>query len=290
MSTAPAPAPSLRERFFAAILAKDLAALESALADGADPIEPWPASSRFEFQVGALFFSVRHRQAPVSSAVAVGNTAAIDILRLSVLGLGPAASAKLADQANQALFEATLDGRADCVEALLRIEGIDVDSSDIEGNTPLLHAAQKNRVDIMRMLLEKKANPWTLASDNGDSFGAMEAAFYNKAFDAARFLVRLPGGQERFEEMVGAMVDLDAHSSVWSCVRPSFAALADLVPLETARAVHQTLGERSPEGLRARVEAADLRDAVSDVSGAPDSEIEAKDSRPARSTIRPRSL
>jgi hypothetical protein len=290
MPTTPAPAPSLRERFFAAILAKDLAALEAALADGADPIEPWPASSRFEFQIGGLFFSVQHKQPPIGAAVAVDNAAAIDILRRETSKLGAGASATLAEQAVQALFEATLDGLAGCAEALLRIEGVDVDATDRAGNTPFLLATLKNRVDIMRMLLEKGAAPWALASDNGDSFDAMEAAFYNQAFDATRFLVRLPEGQERFDEMVGAMAGLDARSFVWSSVQSSFGALADLVPAETARAVHQTLGDRSPEGLRARVEAADLRDALPDASGAPGSEIEAKGARPARSSVRPRSL
>ena len=55
------------------------------------------------------------------------------------------------------IFEATQSGNIERVTELLN-EGVDVDSRYENGSTPLMFAAQNNRLDVAKFLIKKGAD------------------------------------------------------------------------------------------------------------------------------------
>lgn len=56
------------------------------------------------------------------------------------------------------LIEATLSGDAVAVEKLVDQDDVDIDYTDIRGNTALMHAARLNNTSIARILLSHGAD------------------------------------------------------------------------------------------------------------------------------------
>lgn len=141
-------------------------------------------------------------------AAASGNNDAIWILR----GRGFDINARSASD-RTALHEASSHGQNSTIEMLLKIQGIDKDLKDDNGNTPLLAAAWAGHFTSLNILLERGANPRVI---NKAGACALHATAKLSEFDCTRTLLQktVPHSQA---ENISRMTPLHyaaAHGSV----------------------------------------------------------------------------
>lgn len=118
----------------------------------------------------------------ILKAAASGNNDAIWILR----GRGFDINAQSAF-GRTALHEASSHGQNSTIELLLKIQGIDKDLRDKNGNTPLLAAAWAGHFTSLNILLERGANPRVI--DNAGAC-ALHATAKLSEFDCTRTLLQ----------------------------------------------------------------------------------------------------
>lgn len=82
------------------------------------------------------------------------------------------------------LFNAIVKHQTNMIRSLLRV-GIDLNTRNIEGTTPLMAAAEYGAEDITRILLENGANKTALNNDNESAY---DIAVKNKHFDIAKLI------------------------------------------------------------------------------------------------------
>ncbi|HED36389.1 MAG TPA: ankyrin repeat domain-containing protein [Gammaproteobacteria bacterium] len=82
------------------------------------------------------------------------------------------------------LFNAIIKHQTNMIRSLLRV-GIDLNTRNIEGTTPLMAAAEYGVEDITRILLENGASTTALNNDNESAY---DIAVKNKHFDIAKLI------------------------------------------------------------------------------------------------------
>jgi ankyrin repeat protein len=91
-------------------------------------------------------------------------------MRILALALGVAAAL-----GQQSVADAVMDGDAKAVAALVA-RGADVNEKDADGITPLMQAASAGRLEILRLLIEAKAD---VAARNAGGASALTAAAFS---------------------------------------------------------------------------------------------------------------
>ena len=116
----------------------------------------------------------------VAQAVRSGNVAAA---RQVIDGL-------LARGSSSDIWTAAYVGNAGRVRALLDLDPSLVNQSSEDGSgTPLAHAAGRGHREVVRLLLERGADPNVPEEGNAPHGRALYAAVYNRHFDVARLLL-----------------------------------------------------------------------------------------------------
>jgi ankyrin repeat protein len=116
----------------------------------------------------------------MAQAVRSGNVAAARQVIDGLLARGSSAD----------IWTAAYVGNAERVRALLDLNPSLVNQSSDDGSgTPLVHAADRGHLDVVRLLLERGADPNVPEEGNAPHGRALYAAVYNRHFDAARLLL-----------------------------------------------------------------------------------------------------